>query len=94
MVLLISTISIFLLFCTQKPGNRGWKLERQMMTWKVKKRQQGTCTAVAETAAPWSPASRGLKRDRSGRVGGDLGIALETRAKRNFSGNEELECEE
>lgn len=69
-------------------------MERQMMTWKVKKRQEGTCTTVAERATPWSLASRGRKKDRSGRVGRDLGIELETRAKRNFSGNEEVECEE
>ena len=41
-----------------------------MMTWKVKKRQEGTCTIVAETATLWSLASGGLKKDRSGRVGG------------------------
>lgn len=63
---------------TQKPGNRGWKLERQMMTWKVRKRQEGTRTGVAETGTLWSLASRGLKKDRSGRGGRDLGIELET----------------
>ena len=65
-----------------------------MMTWKVKKWQEGTCKIVAETATLWSLASGGLKKDRSGRVERDLGIELETRAKRNFSGNEEVECEE
>lgn len=65
-----------------------------MMTRKVKKRQEGTCMSAAETATLWSLASGGLKKDRSGGVGRDLGTELGTRAKRKFSGNEEVECEE